>query len=160
PIDALWHQGELIVVFDYVPGVTLSDLVLHAAPESVAVAIMRDVLHGLQGAHEARDEYGAPLGIVHRDISPQNVLIGTAGIARVPDLGIGVANDRLQPRTDAGKVKGKLGYMPPEQALHNMATPESDVFAAGVVLWELLAGRRLFTTGIGSIDEEPIGRPG
>jgi serine/threonine-protein kinase len=102
------------------------------------------MLHGLHAAHEARSETGEPLGIVHRDVSPQNVLVGADGLARVLDFGIAKARGRLQ-TTREGQVKGKLAYMAPEQIKLGEVSRRTDVFAAGIVLWEALTGERLFT---------------
>src|SRR5262249_5877814 len=99
-----------------------------------------DVLRGLHAAHEARRDDGTALEIVHRDVSPQNVLIGFDGRARVADFGIAKASWRLH-ATEVGEVKGKLGYMAPEQ-LDGRADRRSAIFSVGVLLWELLTGRR------------------
>jgi serine/threonine-protein kinase len=96
----------------------------------------------LHAAHEARDSNGQPLELVHRDVSPHNVLIGTDGIARVLDFGVAKARGRAQ-TTRVGQLKGKLAYMAPEQ-LGGKVTLRSDVFSASVVLWEALTGTRLF----------------
>jgi len=99
-------------------------------------------LHGLHAAHEAKNERGKSLGIVHRDVSPQNVLVGADGVARVLDFGVAKAAGRLQ-TTRKGQLKGKLAYMAPEQ-ITGMVTRRTDVYAAAVVLWEALTARRLF----------------
>ncbi|PKN31364.1 MAG: hypothetical protein CVU63_24310, partial [Deltaproteobacteria bacterium HGW-Deltaproteobacteria-20] len=102
-----------------------------------------DALYGLHAAHEATDEQGQSMGLVHRDVSPQNLMVGVDGVTRVLDFG--VAKARGQSRTtDAGRVKGKIGYMAPEQLYGEKADRRADVYAAGVVLWEMLAGKRLF----------------
>ena len=104
-------------------------------------------LHGLHAAHEAKNETGAPLGIVHRDVSPQNILVGTDGAGARPRLR--GRRRRLQVRalgrsTPRAAVQGKLAYMAPEQLAGGAVGRQADVYAAAVVLWELLAGRRLF----------------
>jgi serine/threonine-protein kinase len=105
--------------------------------------ILSDVLHGLHAAHTATNVDGDPLGIVHRDVSPENIMVGTDGIARVLDFG--VAKTSLSTSyTAPGRVKGKLAYMAPEQVRQQPVDARTDVFAAGVVLWEALSGRRLF----------------
>jgi serine/threonine-protein kinase len=148
-LDVVWEQGELFVVLEYAHGETLSRL-LRATSEAggtvdwrVVGSVLSDVLHGLHAAHDAKSERGEPLGLVHRDVSPQNVVVCTDGIARVLDFGIAKAAGRLF-ETQAGVIKGKLPYMPPEQ-LRGEVSRRTDVFAAAVVLWEALTARRLFT---------------
>jgi serine/threonine protein kinase len=148
-LDVVVTPGELFLVLEYVQGVTLSSLLRTATharrkmPLPVALAIVSAVLHGLEAAHDARDPSGEPLGLVHRDISPQNILVGPDGLARVLDFGVAKARGRLQ-TTGAGMLKGKLAYMSPEQVRGGEVTRRADVYAASVVLWESLAGRRLF----------------
>lgn len=148
-LDVVVQDGELFIVMDLVRGESLAQLLSqglelgHAPSAPVAVAIVVGVLHGLHAAHEATDEACRPLGIVHRDVSPQNVLVGLDGIARVVDFGIAKAQSRLQ-QTEEGELKGKLAYMAPEQTRHAEIDRRTDVYAASVVLWELLARRRLF----------------
>jgi eukaryotic-like serine/threonine-protein kinase len=149
-LDVVRDGEELLLVMEYVHGESLSRLLRAtssgtspgAPPLGILVRVMCDVLHGLHAAHEATDEEGNPLGIVHRDVSPQNVLVGADGVARVLDFGVAKANGRLQSTGD-GQIKGKLSYMAPEQ-LGGEATRRTDLFAAGVVLWESLTGARLF----------------
>jgi serine/threonine-protein kinase len=105
--------------------------------------IVHDVLSGLHAAHEARGEDGEPLAIVHRDVSPQNVLVGVDGLARVIDFGVAKARGRLH-STHNGEIKGKIPYMPPEQLYGEELDRRVDVYSAGVVLWEALAGKRLY----------------
>jgi serine/threonine-protein kinase len=146
-IDVLEEDGELYIVMEYVPGIVLSSLTSGKSktliPPRIASAILGDVLQGLNAAHEARDEKGQPLDLVHRDVSPQNVLVGADGIARVMDFGIAKAAGRSQV-TRQGEVKGKFAYMAPEQALSAPLDRRADVFAAAVVLWELFTHERLF----------------
>jgi serine/threonine-protein kinase len=104
---------------------------------------MSDVLYGLDAAHEALDDRGVPLRVVHRDVSPPNILVGTNGVARVVDFGIAKAAGRLQ-ITGAGQVKGKLWYISPEQAVAGQVDRRTDIYSASVVLWECLTGQRLF----------------
>ena len=109
----------------------------------VAAAIAAGFLHsGLHAAHEARSEQGEPLNIVHRDISPQNIIVGTDGVPRVVDFGVAKAVGRVQTTRD-GQIKGKLAYMAPEQISGAAVTRSTDIYAASAVLWELLTGRRL-----------------
>jgi serine/threonine protein kinase len=147
--DVIAEKGEAYLVMEYVDGAPLSNLLRTSATlgervdPTLAVHILRDALYGLHAAHEATDEKGAPLEIVHRDVSPQNILVGADGVARVLDFGIAKAVGRLQD-TDSGQIKGKVAYMAPEQLTGHSVDRRADVFAAGVVLWEALAGRRLF----------------
>ncbi len=148
-LDVIREGEEVLLVLDYVHGEPLSRLIQRArelgekVPPAVAVAIGIQTLHGLHAAHEARSETGAPLEIVHRDVSPQNIMVGVDGVARVVDFGIAKAMGRAQ-HTAEGQLKGKLGYFAPEQFQHR-ADRRTDVFAASVVLWEALRTRRLFT---------------
>lgn len=114
-----------------------------AIPWQVAVAVGADAALGLQFAHELSDSRGTRLNLIHRDISPQNILVGREGRARVLDFGIADSIDKST-RTATGIVKGKLAYMAPEQARDETLTASVDQFALGLVLWELLAGRRAF----------------
>ncbi len=114
------------------------------APIDIAVGIVADALEGLHAAHEARGANGQPLGVIHRDVSPQNVHVGVDGHARLLDFGIAKALDRTQ-LTAPGVVKGKIAYMAREHLGGGAPiTRQADVYGAGVVLWEMLTGRRLF----------------
>ena len=138
---------EPALVLEWVDGIDLAKLVRAAAktgrrlPIDVVAAITRDVLAGLHAAHESRCEHGVALEIVHRDVSPQNVLVGFDGVARVTDFGVAKAAGRLQ-HTEEGSIKGKLGYLAPEQ-LSGSCDRRADLYAVGAVIWELLAGERL-----------------
>jgi eukaryotic-like serine/threonine-protein kinase len=148
-LDVVGLEGELFMVMDYVAGESLSRLVRSARrsnerpPPQIVASIMIGVLEGLHAAHEAVSERGEPLGIVHRDVSPQNVMVGTDGVARVVDFGVAKAAGRLQTTRD-GQLKGKLSYMAPEQLRSQAVDRRTDVYAASVVMWEALTGRRLF----------------
>jgi eukaryotic-like serine/threonine-protein kinase len=148
-IDVVATDGELFLIMDYVRGETLSRLVRNArkegraVPPRIAAAIVCGALHGLHAAHEAKDERGELLGLVHRDVSPQNILVGADGVARVLDFGIAKAAGRMQVTRD-GQIKGKLAYMPPEQLQGGRLTRTVDVYASAVVMWEALTGERLF----------------
>ena len=135
------------LVMEYVDGDSLSKL-HRAAPESgapvplgVVLRVMADVCGGLHAAHELRDAGGQPLGVVHRDVSPQNVLISTQGIAKLIDFGIAKARDRLGGDTNADQLKGKVQYMAPEQAIGRPVDRRADVWAVGAVLYHLLGGK-------------------
>lgn len=149
-LDVVASKGDVLLVLDYVEGEALSTLCRtqvkerrEHVPLPIAVGIMQDVLHGLLAVHEATDEKGRPLDLVHRDISPPNVLVGVDGVARVLDFGIAKALQQLDDSM-SGRRMGKMGYMSPEQIRSERLTQRSDVFSAGIVLWELLATRRLF----------------
>ncbi len=150
PLDVLAEGGELLLVMEYVHGEALSRLLRAAwsagerVPLPVGAAILSNVLHGLHAAHEAKDEADKPLGIVHRDISPQNIIVGVDGVARVIDFGIAKAVTSEE-MTMTGTIKGKVPYLSPEQLEGDQATRRTDVYAASVVFWEVLAGRRLFS---------------
>jgi len=148
-LDVVQTETELVLVMDYVHGESLAKLIDSArqrgegVPMPIALAVLIEALHGLHAAHEARDERGEPLGIVHRDVSPQNLLVGVDGVARIVDFGVAKAAGRSHVTRD-GAVKGKLSYMAPEQISQGEVTRASDVFSASVVLWEALTGARLF----------------
>jgi serine/threonine protein kinase len=148
-LDIVATEGELFVVMEYVQGESFARLMRQARtqkqpiPQPIVAAIMVGVLHGLHAAHEARDEQGEPLRIVHRDVSPHNVLVGIDGAAHLIDFGIAKARGRVQVTRD-GQIKGKLSYMPPEQLLGQGLDHRADLFAASIVFWEALTGRRLF----------------
>lgn len=144
-LDVVHENGSLILVMEYAHGESLSKLTRGGAriPVAIATAIACDVLDGLHAAHEARDGRGELLGIVHRDVSPQNVLVTVEGVSKVLDFGVAKAKGRLHTTRD-GQVKGKLAYMPPEQFHGDLVDRRADVFAAAVVFWEMLTGQRLF----------------
>lgn len=147
--DVVATGDEVSLVMEYVQGESLSWLLRETVrrnaqiPLHVAASIMVNALHGLHAAHEACDERGVALEIVHRDVSPQNVMVGEDGVARVFDFGVAKALQSVH-QTRAGQVKGKASYMAPEQIKAAPLDRRADVFAAGVVLWELLTGCRLF----------------
>jgi len=140
----------LSLVMEYVEGMSLLDLTRAAAerderlPLGVCVRVTLDVLAGQQAAHDLVDDGGEPAGVVHRDVSPHNVLLDRTGTARITDFGVARATTRLAHTRD-GRVKGKLSYMSPEQVTGDAYDHRADVFAAGVVAWELLSGCRLFS---------------
>jgi ABC-type multidrug transport system ATPase subunit len=148
-LDVLSEGGELCLVMEYVEGESLSVLsrALREAkkpiPIPIAVAITASILHGLHAAHQATDQLGMPLGLVHRDVSPQNVIVGVDGIARLIDFGIAKAAGRSSVSRD-GQLKGKIPYMAPEQIQGGVINHRTDIYGAAVILWELLSGERLF----------------
>ncbi|MGE0322776.1 MAG: serine/threonine-protein kinase [Polyangiaceae bacterium] len=141
-------QG-LCLVMEYIDGAPLTKLLKQAAKQKrgvnprVAIRVMLDSLAGLHAAHDLRDHEGLPLNLVHRDVSPHNLLVGSDGHTRLLDFGVARARQRLT-QTRVGEMKGKLAYMAPEQASGRAIDRRTDVFAAGIVLWECLAGARLF----------------
>jgi serine/threonine-protein kinase len=140
-------EGELCIVMEYVRGVALHQLLCEAHPRRIppriAAAILSGVLRGLHAAHEAVDDYGRFRAIVHRDVSPANILVGVDGVARVLDFGIAKAAQRIG-ATRPGELKGKLAYMSPEQVRMENVDRRTDIHGAGVVLWEALTNRPLF----------------
>jgi serine/threonine-protein kinase len=147
-LDVVAEQGELLVVMEYVHGESLAGLLRSSRQNgdrpsaAVVVRVLCDALEGLHAAHTA-SLAGKRLNIVHRDVSPQNIMVGADGNTRVLDFGIAQAALRSHV-TSAGTIKGKIAYMSPEQVQSWPVDARTDVFAAGVVLWEALTGRRLF----------------
>ncbi|MBI3203213.1 MAG: protein kinase [Myxococcales bacterium] len=148
-LDVVAVDGEILVVMEYVHGESLAKLLGRlrkqgtAVPAAIASNIISGVLYGLHAAHDAKDESGRALDVIHRDVSPQNVIVGADGVARVVDFGVAKAAGRLQ-ETREGQLKGKIRYMAAEQLKHGEVDRTVDVYAASVVLWECLTGRRLF----------------
>src|SRR5688572_12762987 len=148
-LDILTMGQELLLVMEYIRGECFSKLLRAARRKNleptigVVGSIAAGMLHGLHAAHDATDEQGDLLNVVHRDVSPQNVMVGTDGVARVLDFGVAKASARIQITRD-GQMKGKLSYMSPEQLQGIPVDRRADVFAAGVVIWEALTRRRLF----------------
>ena len=145
-------DGAYYVVMEYVEGSNLGHLHWHATKQSgdrpmsraVALRIVLDALSGLHAAHEVEDDDGTIVNLVHRDVSPQNILIGIDGLARLGDFGIAHASSLRVFETRGAALKGKLEYMAPEQIESKDVDRTTDLFAMGIVLWELLTGRRLF----------------
>jgi serine/threonine-protein kinase len=146
-LDVVTTGDEVVLVQEYVHGVPLHWLLRTAheakthVPINIAVSIACQVLAGLQAAHETTDEMGAPLDVVHRDVSPQNIMVATDGTARLLDFGIAKATMAAH-ITREGMFKGKLAYSAPEQ-IRGAATLQSDIYSLTVVLWELLVGHRM-----------------
>jgi serine/threonine-protein kinase len=151
------------LVMEYIEGETLARLIASSAhvgervPAKIIVRILIDALGGLEAAHKLRDDDNQPLNIVHRDVSPQNVMVGVDGTTRITDFGVARAATRLSTTRD-GQLKGKLGYMAPEQARGDDIDARTDIFSAGIMLWETLAGRRLFRAGTDSNDAAMLNR--
>ncbi len=156
--DVGQHGGTYFIAMEHVHGDDIRGIVRQMKkrghrefPLEHAIEIVIGVCKGLSYAHEKRDLDGTPLEIVHRDISPQNVVIAFSGDAKIVDFGIAKSQSKMTlPRseeTENGKVKGKIAYMSPEQALGQDVDTRSDVFAVGILLYELTTGRRLFRAG-------------
>jgi serine/threonine-protein kinase len=151
-IDIIDEPPSLFLVMALVDGPSLATMMRRwlvrspgrGLPFDVAARVIADVATGLHAAHELRDEQGTSLEVVHRDVSPQNILVGSDGMARLTDFGIAKAFGRMVEETShGGGVKGKLGYLSPEQARKERLDRRSDVYSLGVVLWEMLTGTRL-----------------
>ncbi len=146
------QEGELYMAMEYVDGTTGARLVRAVAargediPLDICLYVALSILRALEYAHGARDESGAPLFLVHRDVSPGNVLIDRSGAVKLTDFGIARAAE-IERRTDAGQLKGKLGYMSPEQVVGRELDARSDIFTLGIVLAEMLVLRPLFSGG-------------
>jgi serine/threonine protein kinase len=143
-------DDQLYIAMEYVEGLDALAILRacaarkHPLPSTIAVHICHEVLDALDYAHNARDDKGRPIGIVHRDISPSNVLISRRGDVKLADFGIAHAVERQQ-QTQTGTLKGKYGYMSPEQVIGGELDARSDLFSVGIVMSEMLMGRRLFT---------------
>lgn len=147
-LDVERIDGELLLVMDYVEGCSLKDLLaVDAVPglsAPVAVRILLDVAAGLHAAHRLQDADGEHLALVHRDVSPHNILIGIDGVARLADFGIAKVANVPREETTENVLKGKLAYLPPEYIEARAFDARSDLYALAVVAWEALTGRRLF----------------
>ena len=143
-------MGELLLVMEYVRGESLARLCAREATEASAsrspsrAPSSLGALHGLHAAHEATSEQGEPLGIVHRDVSPQNILVGRRRRRARHRLRRREGGRRASRRRATGSIKGKIAYMAPEQLAGRDVTRAADIYAVGVVLWESLTGKRLF----------------
>ncbi len=153
---------RLFITMEYVEGFDLNDLLRRCSraqvplPFELAVHVVRESLRGLDYAHRRTDDEGRPLGIVHRDVSPSNLLVSFEGEVKVCDFGIARANDAILSAVPGlavheidEAITGKAGYMSPEHAHGRPIDGRADVFAAGIILWELAAGRRLYRAGDG-----------
>lgn len=156
-------DDELLLVMDYVEGVAMSELLGAPTPRQtplparLTVRIVLDACAGLQAVHDLIGEDGRRLGLVHRDVSPQNILVGVDGIVRLSDFGIAkpTGHTASSGATSTGVIKGKVAYMAPEYLEGGVVSPKVDVYALGVVTWEALTHRRLFrgTTDFDTIQQ-------
>ena len=141
------HDGSPYAVFEYVEGIDLRDLLRLcsrrkiALPVASSLHVIRELLRGLDHAHRARDEDGDRFDVVHRDVTPSNVLISFDGDVKLCDFGI--ASATIMPPVPNDRIEGKTGYMSPEQARGRKLDKRSDIYAVGIMLWELLTGRRM-----------------
>jgi serine/threonine-protein kinase len=148
--DFVHDRGHYYMVLEWIEGVDLGSWIKwHVARNEptrweLVAAVAVGVLRGLAAAHERVGPDGEPLPIVHRDVSPHNVLLTTRGMVKLIDFGLAFAPDRAQETTDPGIVKGKMSYLAPEIVIGGRPTPATDQFACGSVLWEALVGRKLF----------------
>ncbi len=153
------EDERLFIAMEYVEGFDLNDLLKRCSsakvplPFELGIHVVSEALKGLDYAHRRADDAGRPLGIVHRDVSPSNLLVSFEGEVKVCDFGIARANDAISADigfTNDEALKGKAGYMSPEHARGEAIDARSDVFAAGIILWELAAGRRLYRASEGA----------
>jgi serine/threonine-protein kinase len=148
------EDGRLFIAMEYVEGFDLNCLLGRLSraevplPLEFSLYVAAEALRGLDYAHRRRDDRGVPLGLVHRDVSPSNILISFEGEVKVCDFGIARANDEVDARSSVRELeealRGKAGYMSPEHARGEAIDARADVYAAGIVLWELAAGRRMY----------------
>jgi serine/threonine protein kinase len=139
----------LYLVMEWVDGEPLNIIMKYAAtrggiPLAIAVSITAQACRGLHAAHELRDETGALVGLVHRDVSPQNVLLTYEGVVKVVDFGVAKATSRASNETEAGQLKGKIAYMSPEQLRGERIDRRTDVFAMGILLYMMTTGMHPF----------------
>jgi eukaryotic-like serine/threonine-protein kinase len=166
-IDLGEEHDVLYLVMEYVDGDSLSKLRRASSktggslPPGVLLRILADACSGLHEAHELKGEDGQLLDIVHRDISPHNILVSTKGVAKVIDFGIAKARDRMAGETNAGVLKGKIQYMAPEQALGRKVDRRADLWAVGATLYHLLTGKPPYDADntLGTLHLLTSGRP-
>ncbi len=151
-LDVVTEGGELFLVMEYVDGDSLSRVLRSVAKKGTHLplpfvgTIISQMLYGLHAVHETKGEDARNIGLVHRDVSPDNVLVGRDGSARLLDFGIAKANEHGR-RTQAGRVKGKIAYMAPEQLRGQDPDRRLDIYSVGAVMWECLTGKRLYDGG-------------
>jgi serine/threonine-protein kinase len=144
------HEGTLYAVMEWIDGDSVRTLHREVErargriPVGVALRIAADVCAGLHAAHELRSADGARLGVVHRDVSPHNILLDASGVAKIIDFGIAKARDRVSANTSSDQIKGKIEYMAPEQAVGGPVDHRADLFGVGATLYHLIAGSAPF----------------
>lgn len=149
-LDVQQDEEGVFLVMEYVEGPSFHQMLKTLRKENkklslpLSLRVMMDTLAGLHAAHELTAADGSPLNLVHRDVSPQNILVGVDGIAKLTDFGVARAEARLAGMTRDGAIKGKISYMAPEQAKSMGVDKRTDIYAAGLVFWEILTGRRAF----------------
>ncbi|MCK6592338.1 MAG: serine/threonine protein kinase [Polyangiaceae bacterium] len=147
--DVQKSPAGVFLVMDYIDGASLQHILrsLHdrdrVMPLDITLRIIIDALTGLHAAHELCGDNGEPLNLVHRDISPDNILVGNDGLARITDFGVARAESRIS-STSGAALKGKLAFMAPERIMHGSNDRRSDIYAAGATMWETIVGKRLF----------------
>lgn len=148
--DFISENGQYYLIMEWVPGIDLGNFISyfrdrgrHTHWEMVAAAGI-GILRGLAAAHERKNDHGVVSPIIHRDVSPHNILLSEDGLVKLIDFGLSLAPDREHDLTEPGIVKGKMSYLSPEILRGQRPEEYSDVFAVGSVLWEALSGRRLF----------------
>ena len=157
--DFVEEGGNFYLVMEWVEGIDLATYAQftaragHSTRWELVTAVGVGLLRGLSAAHERVTESGQVESILHRDVSPHNILISNTGSAKLIDFGLSLAKDRLSAPTPIGVAKGKIAYLAPEVAQGARPTPAADQFAAGIVLWQTLAGRKLF---VGETPEEVL----
>lgn len=166
-VDICTQDRLYYLVMDYVDGFQLLDVLDHPRlgqeeRTRIVIRALIDAMMGLEAAHTLRTDDGEPVDLVHRDVSPQNILVGVDGIARLTDFGIALAASRIS-ASRPGMIKGKPAYMAPEQARASRVDRRADLWAVGVILWEALTGRRLFVADteagvVMKVIEAPISR--
>jgi serine/threonine-protein kinase len=168
-IDAGIERGRYFIVMEFLPGESLATTLEECRqrdiqlPPELASGIIAQAAGGLHHIHTSLNAAGRPLGVIHRDVSPDNIFVLEGGVAKIVDFGIAKSPIRTT-ETRTGVVKGKLGYMSPEQVRGSSLDARSDVFSLGIVLWECLAGARLFAresdlTTLRAISEEDAPSP-
>jgi serine/threonine-protein kinase len=148
--------GTYFIAMEYIPGRTLKELVVHCrttagpVPPPIVLNLAAQLCDALDYAHRRCDEHGRPLGIIHRDVTPANLILGATGVLRLVDFGLAKATQATEPSV-AGVIKGKLGYVAPEYTRGEL-DPRADLWAVGIIMYELLTGGRELFEGPSAID--------